>query len=154
MKQFLVVILFLQSLYCTSQQVPLQDSLRKVYFAKLKVLSNQFSNAYYPNRPQIYSLDEKAFLNKVQSLKAPLESEVNAYKKQYGHIDAKFIADEQRDIEYFFDRIIQDYPYFHENHTGKKVKLSKNVQLKLDKHLSDFNNPALLSSTDVKGFIE
>lgn len=154
MKQFLIIILLFQSLFVSSQQMSDQDSLRKIYFSKLKVLSNQFSTAYYPNRPQIYSLDEKSFLNKVQSLKAPIESEVNAYKKQYGHIDAKFIADEQRDIEYFFDRIIQDYPYFHENHTGKKVKLSKNVQLKLDKHLSDFNNPALLSSTDVKGFIE
>lgn len=154
MKQFLVVILFLNSLYCTSQQIPLQDSLRKVYFSKLKVLSNQFSNAYYPNRPQIYSLDEKAFLNKVQSLKAPIETEANTYKNQYGNIDAKFIADELRDIEYFFDRMIQDYPYFHENHTGKKVKLSKSVQLKLNKHLSDFNNPALLSSTDFKSYVE
>jgi len=154
MKQFLIVILLFQSLYVSSQQMSDQDSLRKVYFSKLKVLSNQFSNAYYPNRPQIYSLDEKAFLNKVQSLKAPIESEANAYKNQYSNIDAKFITDELRDIEYFFDRIIQDYPYFHENHTGKKVKLSKSVQLKLNKHLYDFNNPALLSSTDFKSYIE
>lgn len=134
--------------------MPFQDSLRKVYFSKQKIVSNQFSNEFYPNRTQIYSLDEKEFLNKIQSLKAHFDLEASTYKKQFGSVDAKFIAGELRDIEYFFDRIIQDYPYFHENHTGKKVKLSKSVQKKLEKHLQDFNNPELLSSNDVKSYIE
>jgi acetyl esterase/lipase len=154
MKKFLAVILLLTSLDCLSQQSPHLDSLRKVYLDKQKLASKQFESDYYPNRPQIYSLDEKQFLSKVQSLKAPFEIEANKYKKQFGSIDEKFITAELRDIEYFFDRIIQDYPYFHENHTGNKVTLSKPVQKKLDKHLQDFNNPALLSNVDIKGYIE
>ena len=47
-----------------------------------------------------------------------------------------------------------DYPYFHENHTGKKVVLSNTTQKRLDKHQVDFNNPEFLSSRDVKGYIE
>src|SRR5205085_9436494 len=117
------------------------DSLRKGYFSGLQVASSDFSNYYYPNRPKIYSLSEKRFLRIIDSLKSPFEGELTKYKLLYQTTDAKFIADEGRDIEYFFDRIIQDYPYFHENYTGKKVTLSTAVQKKLDRHLADFNNP-------------
>lgn len=154
MKRELVLALLLISLNSFAQQLQNVDSLRKVYFSTQKIVSNQFARDYYPNRSQIYSLDENKFLSKVQSLKAPFELEAGKYRKLYQSIDGEFIANELRDIEYFFDRIIQDYPYFHENHTGKKVTLSNATQKRLDKHQQDFNNAALLSSSDVKSYIE
>ena len=154
MTRVLVFVLLAGSLNSFGQQLQNPDSARKVYFSRLAVLSNEFSNYYYPNRPNIYALSEKHFLKIIDSLKAPFERELTKYRVLYQTTDAKFITAEGRDIEYFFDRIIQDYPYFHESHTGKKVTLSKNVQKKLDKHLADFNNPALLTSRDVKGYIE
>jgi acetyl esterase/lipase len=128
--------------------------LRKVYFSRLGIISNEFSAYYYLNRPKIYSLSERHFLRIIDSLKSPFEGELTKYKVLYQTTDAKFITDEGRDIEYFFDRIILDYPYFHDNYTGKKVTLSTAVQKKLDRHLGDFNNPALLASRDVRGYIE
>jgi len=154
MKRELTLVLLVISLNSFSQQVQNVDSLRNVYFSKQKIVSNQFENEYYPNRPQIYSLDEKKFLNKVQSLKAPFEIEAKNYKKLYESVDGEFINRELLDIEYFFDGIIQDYPYFHQNHTGEKVILSNTTQKRLNKHLQDFNNPALLSSRDFKSYIE
>jgi len=154
MKRQLTLALLVISLNSFSQQVQDVDSLRKIYFDKQKIVSNQFTNEYYPNRPQIYSLDEKKFIDKVQSLKAPFEIEANNYRKLYESVDGEFIASELRDIEYFFDGIIQDYPYFHQNHTGKKVVLSTETQKRLNKHLQDFNNPALLASRDFESYIE
>jgi len=135
-------------------QLQNEGSFRNEYLSRLKVISNQFTNAYYANRAKIYSLPETEFLKKIDSLKAPFDRELARYKILYQTADAQFIADEHRDIEYFFDRIIQDYPYFHNTYTSKRVTLSKAVQKKLDKHLADFNNPALLKSNDVKAYIE
>lgn len=154
MQRQLMILLLLLSLKSFSQQVQNVDSLRKGYFSKLKIISSQFEKDYYPNRPQIYSLDEKKFLNRIQSLKAPFTTEAVRYKKLYGSLDGNFINRELSDIEYFFDAMIQDYPYFHENHTGKQVKLSNATQEKLNRHLQDFNNPAMLSSRDFKRYVE
>ncbi|MBB6002327.1 alpha/beta hydrolase [Arcicella rosea] len=146
-------ILFL-AFTCFGQDKQKADSLRKSYDADMKILSSALSEAYYPHRPEIYSLNESLFLKKVDSLKQPFMKMTNKYAVHFQKLDKNFIPNERREIEYFFDRIIQDYPYFHENHTGNKVKLSKSVQKKLDKHLPDFNNPTLLSISDVKGYIE
>ena len=154
MTRVLLFVLLAGSLNSFGQQLRNLDSVRKVYLSRLQVLSNEFSNYYYPNRPKIYSLSEKHFLKIIDSLKAPFDKELTKYKALYQNADAKFITDESRDIEYFFDRIILDYPYFHENHTGKKVILSETAQKKLDTHLADFNNPSLLTSRDVNGYIE
>ena len=78
----------------------------------------------------------------------------NKYTTSFQKVDKNFILTEQRDISYFFDRIILDYPYFHENHTGKKVQLSKSTQSKLNRHLKDFNNPDILASKDFQGYVE
>jgi hypothetical protein len=46
---------------------------------------------------------------------------------QSGHADsirnAYNVFNERRDIEYFFDKIVLDYPHFHENYTGPFIKI-------------------------------
>ncbi len=154
MKIPLTTLLFLLVFTCFGQDKQNTDSLRAAYNADMKIISNSFEKYYYPNRPNIYSLNESLFLKKVDSLKQPFMKMINRYAVNFQKLDKHFISNERREIEYFFDRIIQDYPYFHENHTGNKVKLSNSVQKKLDKHLPDFNNPTLLSIRDVKDYIE
>lgn len=120
----------------------------------MKIASNSFSEAYYPGRSAIYSLNEGQFLKKIDSLKQPFMAVSNKYAKAFQLVDKTFIPREQRDIVYFFDRIILDYPYFHENHTGKRVQLSKPAQTKLNQHLKDLNNPAILSSKDFQNYVK
>ena len=130
------------------------DSLRSAYNTDMKNISNDFSANYYPNRQNIYSLKENLFLKKIDSLKQPFLYTSNKYTRQFRFIDKNFISNETRDILYFFDRMIIDYPYFHENYTGHKVVLSKSVQNRLAIHSKDFNNPALLSSKDFKDYLQ
>ena len=153
MKLNLTTFIFFLAFSCFGQEKQNIDSLRKAYYADLKIISNSFAEYYYPNRPKIYSLHQSLFLKKVDSLKQPFMKTANKYAKYFQTLDKKFIPNEQREIEYFFDGIIQLYPYFHENHTGNKVTLSKSDQKKLNKHLADFNNPSLLSIKDITGYI-
>jgi hypothetical protein len=154
MKPLLITLLSFFLITCLGQSKQYADSLRTAYNAEMKIASDVFSAAYYPNRAAIYSLNENQFINKIDSLKQPFLSVSNKHNKVFQKIDKNFIPNEQRDIEYFFDRMIVDYPYFHENYTQRKIQLSKSLQRKLDQHLKDFNNPDILSSRDFNGYVE
>lgn len=154
MKFLFTAFILLFSRICIGQSITTFDSLRKAYEVDMKIASDSFSGNYYPNRQPIYSLNESLFLKKIDSLKQPFLNVSKKYIKQFQLVDNNFIPNEVRDISYFFDRMIIDYPYFHENYTGNKIKLSKSVQNKLNAHSKDFNNPALLSSKDFKAYVE
>lgn len=83
MTRVLLIVLLAGSLTSFGQQLQNLDSVRKIYFSRLEVLSNEFSNYYYPNRPKIYSLSEKNFLKKIDSLKVPFDRELTKYKVLY-----------------------------------------------------------------------
>ena len=152
-KLFLPTLLSFSLSICAAQNNQNADSVYKAYSADMRIESNGFSASYYPNRPAIYSLDEKLFLKKIDSLKQPFLMVTKKYTTAFQTIDKNFISSEQRDIEYFFDRMILDYPYFHENHTRQQTKLSKSTRNKLDRHLKDFNDPSLLKSRDFQGML-
>jgi len=154
MKPLLIIILSFSLVICFGQNKQYADSLRNAYHAEMKIVSDVFSAAYYPKRAAIYSLKEDQFINKIDSLKQPFLSVSNKYNKAFQKTDKNFIPNEKRDIEYFFDRMILDYPYFHDNYTQRKIQLSKSIQKKLDQHLKDFNNPGILSSKDFQGYVE
>lgn len=145
---------FFSVLTCFGQEQKIPDSLLRAYKDEMKAVSNVFSKQYYPNRSFLYSLQETFFLQKIDSLAQPFLEVAHKYKTASSTKANDFIETEIRDINYFFDRMVLDYPYFHENYTGKKVQLSGRSQQRLNKHLADFNNPALLSSKDFQGYIE
>ncbi|WP_192822349.1 alpha/beta hydrolase [Rufibacter sp. LB8] len=155
MNYLFALLCFLSALTCLGQQpTPAADSLRRHYTQDMKAVSQVFEQQFYPNRPAIYALSEGPFLAKIDSLKQPFLSILQKYSSPFQALNAAFIPTEQRDIGYFFDAIILNYPYFHENHTHKKVRLSAATQARLDQHLKEFNNPALLTSQDFRGYVQ
>lgn len=118
------------------------------YRVAQKKASSYFASEFYPHRAHIYSLPAAGFLQKIDSLKSPFVQALSLLSTKDS------VITERRDIDYFFDRLILDYPYFHHTHTGKKAKLPIAVQQKLDKHRADFNNPELLYNNDVKQYIQ
>jgi acetyl esterase/lipase len=153
MRKILIAIWLFGTLHGIAQPSAPNKVLRQSYYPAQKKASDQFAGAYYPHLARIYSLHEKEFLLTIDSLKAPFNNALKDYR-ELNPDDHVFITGEQRDIDYFFDRMILDYPYFHHNHAGKKVALSPATQKRLDKHLGDFNNSDLLNSKDVTGYIE
>lgn len=71
MRLNLTTFVFLLVINCFGQAKQKIDSLRKAYDADMKILSAALSDAYYPHRPEIYSLNESLFLKKVDSLQQP-----------------------------------------------------------------------------------
>ncbi len=122
MKLSLTTFICFSLFTCFGQDKQHADSLHKLYISEMKMISNTFSETYYPNRPAIYSLNEPRFLKKMESLKQPFINLANKYAEAFRIVDNPFIPNEQRDITYFFDRMILDYPYFHENHTGQRIQ--------------------------------
>jgi acetyl esterase/lipase len=153
MRKILIFLLLTLSVDVYAQLTLSTDSARQLYRDALNTINKGFAGYYYPNRAFIYSLNEKKFLHTIDSLKHLYELALKDYIIINEH-DTAFIRKEKSGIVYFFDRIILDYPYFHQNHTGKKVALSPATQNRLNKHLGDFNNPGLLSNIDVKDYIE
>ena len=102
MRIHLTTCFFLLVFTCFGQDNHNADSLRKAYNKNMGVLSGAFAEAYYPNRPKIYSLNEPLFLKKIDSLQQPFMKMVNKYAMSFQTIDKNFILNEQRDISYFF----------------------------------------------------
>ena len=68
MRIHLTTFFFLLVFTCFGQAKQNTDSLHKAYNAEMGILSGAFAEAYYPNRPEIYSLNEPLFLKKIDSL--------------------------------------------------------------------------------------
>ncbi|MBX0333945.1 alpha/beta hydrolase [Pontibacter sp. HSC-14F20] len=153
-KLIVTSIFYIFMIICYGQSKQHTDTLLAVYYAEMKAVSDDFSKAYYPNRSAIYSLPEREFLKELNSLKQPFIQLANKHYSAFRKPDKKFIPNEMKDIEYFFDTILLNYPYFHENYTGRAIKLSNSTRRKLNKHLKDFNSPELLLSKDFKGYVE
>lgn len=149
MLKIFILLCMTASLNCLAQTT---DSLHRQYYEQQKNISKNFSDFFYPRLNQLYSLDEKHFVFTVDSLRSGFQSILNGYRR-HQKSDAVFIRDEQWGIDYFFDKLILDYPYFHQINTGYKTVLSAPVQSRLNKHLPDFNNPMLLYNSDFKEYV-
>ncbi|NII26990.1 alpha/beta hydrolase [Pseudoflavitalea sp. X16] len=150
---WLYSLLTLASFGSIAQLAPPTDTLRQQYQAGQKIASRSFAGYFYPNRNQLYALPEKAFVATIDSLRSTFQTGLDRYKIQSNNADTTFIAAEQTGIHFFFDKLLLDYPYFHEIATGKKGKLSLSTQNRLDANLSYFNHPALLNSEDLKAYV-
>ncbi|MEO5564384.1 MAG: alpha/beta hydrolase [Chitinophagaceae bacterium] len=147
---FILACIF--SLQSISQTNSLTDSVKHKYQGELRTIARSFSNYFYPNRDVLYGLAEKNFVIKVDSLRKTFMNVLDQYKMN-PKADHAFVKKEQEEIHYFFDKLILDYPYFHELASNTKTKLSAPTQKRLDANLRDFNNPALLTNPDFKEYV-
>ena len=149
----LYLLLILSSFHSMAQQALSTDTLRQQYLAGQKAASRSFASYFYPNRNQLYALPEEAFVVTIDSLRNTFQTGLDRYRTQSNNADTTFIEAQETDIHFFFDKLLLDYPYFHEIATGEKVKLSPALQNRLDANLRHFNNPALLQSEDLKAYV-
>jgi acetyl esterase/lipase len=125
--------------------------LRQQYQASQQIVSKSFKDYFNQNVNHIYSLKEDQFISVVDSLRYGFQRGLTEYKAQVK--DKEYVENEEISILFFFDKLILDYPYFHEINTGERLTLSPAVQKRLDKNLIHLNNPKLLNHDDVKQYI-
>jgi len=124
-----------------AQESNSNDSIFDKYTSKQNSLSQSFSNYFYENYEKIYSMNEPEFINVIDSLRKPFINLLARFQKENPEYDPSVIYEESKDIHYFFDKIILDYPYYHKRYTGEK----KTFEPSLESNLKDFNNPELLN---------
>ncbi|MBL4605472.1 MAG: alpha/beta hydrolase [Flavobacteriaceae bacterium] len=96
-------------------------------------------------------LDQDTFTKKIDSLKRIYTDHLEKNKKD---LDVKTYNDETLSIRFAFDEFILEYPEKHQNFTGEKIVFSKENQQKIRVNLLDFNNPELLSSKELRGYVK
>lgn len=63
------------------------------------------------------------------------------FEKENPGFNKSEIFKESKDIQYTFDKFLVEYPYYHKRYTDEKKTINK----RLERNLSDFNNPELLN---------
>ena len=64
MKLPLAIFLSISLFTCYGQEKQFADPLHNAYNTEMKIISDDFSKTYYPNRAAIYSLNEDRFIKK------------------------------------------------------------------------------------------
>lgn len=122
------------------------DQVLKDYISEKQSITESFSRNFYVNYKEINSLGETDFLQVLDSSRK-VSTENFEYLQNNTNSDEAFLFKESKEMKYFYDKFLVEYPYFHERFTGEEIAINK----RLENNFSDFNNPELLS---IKTYIE
>lgn len=147
-KIILVFVLFINQIQ--AQQTNKQDSIRRNYLAELKIIGKSFTDDLYPNYTKTYSLPEKLFITKIDSVRKKFNTVLYGYKS---NLDSKYFQEQQIEIKYYFDKLLIEYPLNHEIYVGKTSQTLSTIPQKLGSNLADFNKVELLANSDFTNYL-
>ena len=125
----------------------------KSYLSKKETINESFLRYFYGNHKEINSLNEKDFLQVLDSLRK-LSIDNFEFLKNNTKTNENFLTKESKDIKYFYDKFIVEYPYFYERFTGNKLLSDKMIEQRLESNIQEFNNSELLEIESFKSFIK
>jgi acetyl esterase/lipase len=123
-----------------AQQNETNDSVYKKYVLEQEVINHSFSEYFYGNYTEIYSLNESKFISIMDSLRKSYTDHRAMFEKDHPYFDKSVMFEESKEIQFYFDKLLLEYPYYHERFTGEKIQI-KEIKESI---LQDFNNPELL----------
>jgi len=149
MKKYLILIISIIAAINISiaQGNESNDSVYKKYLSEQEKINQSFSEYFYGNYIKIYSLNENDFVTAIDSLQKIFTEHLAKFEKEYPTFDKTKLSAESKEIYYYFDKLLVEYPYYHERYTDEK----KTLNARLDINLNDFNNPELLN---IKSYVE
>lgn len=127
-----------------------KDSAYEKHLSEQEALNHSFSKYFYGNFVKIYSFDEAEFVNVIDSLRENYTKLLTLFEKENPGFSKSEIFKESKDIQYTFDKILVEYPYYHKRYTGENKTINEN----LGRNLSDFNNPELLNINSYVEYIK
>jgi acetyl esterase/lipase len=148
-KLILIFLLFLNQIQ--AQQSNKQDSIRLNYLAELKIIGKRFTDDFYNTYAKTYSLPEKLFIAKIDSVRKKFNTVLNNYKSKF---DIKYIQEQQIEIKYYFDKLLIEYPLNHDIYIGKTSQTLSIIPEKLKSNLADFNKVELLANSDFTNYLK
>lgn len=124
-----------------TQAQGVEENSYEAYLNKQKGLNQSLSTLFYGNFFKMHSLNEEEFINVIDSLKNGYINLLENFENDNPDFDKSKIFNESKEIQYSFDKLLVEYPYYHERFTGEEIAINK----RLESNYSDFNNPELLS---------
>ncbi|HZY38855.1 MAG TPA: alpha/beta hydrolase [Mucilaginibacter sp.] len=144
----LVILCF--SNYSASAFQPKTDSTQTKYFSEIKKFSEPFVNDLRRRYVQTYSLPEADFIRKIDSAHSLLTAVLNKYSAS---LKAGFVKEQQLQVDYYFDKLLADYPSNYIGYTGKALPDAALITARLRRHLPDLNDPALLNEVMLRTYV-
>src|ERR1700722_2954521 len=150
-KAFLLIIGFAVTSLVSRAQLTRQeeDSIQARYSAELGVTGKTFVAYFRPHYMAIYTLPEKAFLTKIDSAR---DAFFHVLKSYMHRLNFDFAQEQVLEINYYFDKMLAEYPYTHEVFTGQVAPASSKLVDRLNKNLPDLNKPDYLEKSDFIGY--
>lgn len=149
-KLILIFLLFLNQIQA-QQATDQQDSIRQNYLKELKIIGKTFTDDFYPTYAKTYSLPEKLFIAKIDSVRKKFNTVLNNYKSKF---DIKYIQEQQIEIKYYFDKLLIEYPLNHDIYIGKTSQTLSLIPERLKSNLADFNKVELLANSDFTNYLK
>lgn len=115
------------------------------YLSEQKVLGQSFSAYFYPNYASVHRLSEDRFVEKIDSTRSGF---FHLLKTYCGKLDPAYVAAQQREIKYYFDKLLIEYPVNHETYSGSGKGTYPIIERMAAENQDGFNNPALLADED------
>jgi len=138
---FLIIGILVLSFTMNAQEQDTAGSSYEVYLSEQNKLNQSLSTFFNDNFYEMYSLNDKEFINVIDSLRRNYSDLLEKFEIENPEIDKSILFNESKEIHYSFDNFIVLYPYYHERFTGEETTIYK----RLERNYSDFNNPELLS---------
>jgi acetyl esterase/lipase len=146
-----MAVFLLTTIGLSAQQYIESDSIRQRYLLEQKKLGQSFSTYFYSDFPGVHSVSENLFVFMIDSVRNMFDSHLEKYSKD---LDKAFITSQKKEIKYYFDKLILDYPANHKTYTGETIVLSSTASKRLKQNLDDFNKPELLANTDFTEYVK
>jgi acetyl esterase/lipase len=129
---------------CTifSYQQDAKNTSYELYLAKKSEFDQSMLKPFYKKFYEMHILSENEFIREIDSLKNNYIKLFEKFKTENPDFDKSVIFNESKDIHYTFDKLLIEFPYYHERFTGKSMVVNK----RLENNFSDFNNEELLKN--------
>lgn len=129
------------------------DQTLNSYLSKKESITESFSRYFYGNYKEINSLVEPDFLQVLDSLRK-ISTDNFEYLQNNTNSEKAFLFKESKEIKYFYDKFLVEYPYYHERFTGNKSISNEILNQRIDSNLQEFNNSELLNIESFKKYLK
>lgn len=126
------------------------DSSQSLYFKEIKTYSEPFVRQMRRNEVAFFSLPEKVFVVKVDSVRDVLLGVLNKYTSR---LTPAFVKEQQLEVDYYLDKLLMDYPINYENYTGKPLDDPQALIARAQHHAADLNDAALLNQVMFRNYV-
>lgn len=126
------------------------DSSESVYYKEVKTFSEPFVRTLNRNEAATFSLPEADFIKQVDSVRGLL---LGVLGRRRASLKTPFVKEQLIQINYYFDKLLMDYPVNYENYTGQPVPDAQALIARAQAHAGDLNNPALLNELMFRNYV-